>query len=142
MEYKSVLIERRFMGRFPYGKDLLEEINKVIASENIRSGEIRIIGAVSKAVFGYYDVQSKNYIYISKDEHMEILNATGNISVKDGKPFAHVHITLADKNGNAFGGHLMEGTIIFAAEFVITDYGDNNLERFYDETTGLQLWNI
>ncbi|SHE32600.1 hypothetical protein SAMN02745195_00177 [Thermoanaerobacter uzonensis DSM 18761] len=142
MGYKSVLIERRFMGRFPYGKDLLEEINKVIASENIRSGEIRIIGAVSKAVFGYYDAQSKNYIYISKDEHMEILNATGNISVKDGKPFAHVHITLADKNGNAFGGHLMEGTIIFAAEFVITDYGDNNLERVYDETTGLQLWNI
>lgn len=142
MGYKNVLIERRFMGRFPYGKDLLEEINKVIASENIRSGEIRIIGAVSKAVFGYYDAQSKNYIYISKDEHMEILNATGNISVKDGKPFAHVHITLADKNGNAFGGHLMEGTIIFAAEFVITDYGDNNLERVYDETTGLQLWNI
>lgn len=142
MGYKSVLIERRFMGRFPYGKDLLEEINKVITSENIRSGEIRIIGAVSKAVFGYYDAQSKNYIYISKDEHMEILNATGNISVKDGKPFAHVHITLADKNGNAFGGHLMEGTIIFAAEFVITDYGDNKLERVYDETTGLQLWNI
>ncbi|EGD51146.1 protein of unknown function DUF296 [Thermoanaerobacter ethanolicus JW 200] len=142
MGYKSVLIERRFMGKFPYGKDLLEEINKVITSENIRSGEVRIIGAVSKAVFGYYDAQSKNYIYISKDEHMEILNATGNISVKDGKPFAHVHITLADKNGNAFGGHLMEGTIIFAAEFVITDYGDNNLERVYDETTGLQLWNI
>jgi hypothetical protein len=36
----------------------------------------------------------------------------------------------------------MEGTIIFAAEFVITDYGDNKLERVYDETTGLQLWNI
>ncbi|MBT1280179.1 PPC domain-containing DNA-binding protein [Thermoanaerobacter sp. CM-CNRG TB177] len=142
MGYKSVSIERRFIGRFQYGKDLLEEINKIITSENIRSGEIRIIGAVSKAVFGYYDAQSKNYIYISKDEHMEILNATGNISVKDGKPFAHVHITLADKNGNAFGGHLMEGTIIFAAEFVITDYGDNKLERVYDETTGLQLWNI
>ncbi|ABY95619.1 MULTISPECIES: PPC domain-containing DNA-binding protein [Thermoanaerobacter] len=142
MGYKSVLIERKFMGRFPYGKDLLEEINKLITEENILSGEIRIIGAVSKAVFGYYDAQSKNYIYISKDEHMEILNAIGNISVKDGKPFAHVHITLADKNGNAFGGHLMEGTIIFAAEFVITDYGDNNLERVYDKTTGLQLWNI
>ncbi|ADH60102.1 protein of unknown function DUF296 [Thermoanaerobacter mathranii subsp. mathranii str. A3] len=142
MGYKSVSIERRFIGRFQYGKDLLEEINKIITSENIRSGEIRIIGAVSKAVFSYYDAQSKNYIYISKDEHMEILNATGNISVKDGKPFAHVHITLADKNGNAFGGHLMEGTIIFAAEFVISDYGENKLERIYDETTGLQLWNI
>ncbi|ADD01566.1 protein of unknown function DUF296 [Thermoanaerobacter italicus Ab9] len=142
MGYKSVSIERRFIGRFQYGKDLLEEINKIITSENIRSGEIRIIGAVSKAVFSYYDAQSKNYIYISKDEHMEILNATGNISVKDGKPFAHVHITLADKNGNAFGGHLMEGTIVFAAEFVISDYGENKLERIYDETTGLQLWNI
>jgi hypothetical protein len=142
MGYKNVSVERRFIGRFPHGSDLLQEINKLITQENILSGEIRIIGAVSKAVFGYYNSESKNYIYISKDEHMEILNCIGNISVKDGKPFAHVHITLADKHGNAYGGHLMEGTIIFAAEFVITDYGDNKLERVYDETTGLQLWNI
>ncbi|HHW58384.1 MAG TPA: DNA-binding protein [Clostridia bacterium] len=142
MECKTVSIEKRFMGRFPHGSDLLQEINKFLTQENILSGEIRIIGAVSKAVFGYYDSQSKNYIYISKNEHMEILNCVGNISVKDGKPFPHVHIALADKNGKAYGGHLMEGTIIFAAEFVITDYGDNKLERVYDEATGLYLWNI
>lgn len=142
MGYKNIMVERRFMGRFPYGGDLLEEINKVIINENVRSGEIRIIGAVSKATFGYYDAESKKYLYIIKNEHLEILSATGNISLKDGKPFPHVHITLADKHGKAFGGHLMEGTKIFAAEFVIADYGDNKLERVYDEFTGLQLWNI
>jgi Domain of unknown function (DUF296). len=49
---------------------------------------------------------------------------------------------LADKDGNVFGGHLMEGTKIFAAEFVIVDYGENNLERVDDKSTGLQLWNL
>jgi predicted DNA-binding protein with PD1-like motif len=142
MGYKEVTLKRRLMGRFPHGSDLLQEINKVITKENILSGEVRIIGAVIKAVFGYYDSESKNYIHISKDEHMEILNCIGNISVKDGKPFPHVHITLADKNGNAYGGHLMEGTKVFAAEFVIVDYGDNKLERVYDETTGLTLWDL
>lgn len=142
MGYKSIMVERRFIGRFPYGGDLLEEINKFIINENIRSGEIRIIGAVSKAAFAYYDAESKKYLYIAKNEHLEILSATGNISLKDGKPFPHVHITLADKNGRVFGGHLIEGTKIFAAEFVIADYGENKLERVYDELTGLQLWNI
>ncbi|AIS51440.1 hypothetical protein TKV_c02350 [Thermoanaerobacter kivui] len=53
-----------------------------------------------------------------------------------------LHELVATAYGNAFGGHLMEGTIIFAAEFVISDYGDNKLEKVYDEKTGLQLWNI
>ncbi|MFU0782645.1 MAG: DUF296 domain-containing protein [Thermoanaerobacterium thermosaccharolyticum] len=142
MEYINIDVKRRFMGRFKYDNDLLQEINTFITSENIRSGEIRIIGAVKKARFGYFNQSTKEYKFIEKNEHMEILSAIGNISLKNGKPFPHVHITLADKDGNVFGGHLMEGTKIFAAEFVIVDYGENSLERVDDEFTGLQLWNL
>ncbi|AGB20024.1 PPC domain-containing DNA-binding protein [Thermoanaerobacterium thermosaccharolyticum] len=142
MGYINIDVKRRFMGRFKYDNDLLQEINTFITSENIRSGEIRIIGAVKKARFGYFNQSTKEYKFIEKNEHMEILSAIGNISLKNGKPFPHVHITLADKDGNVFGGHLMEGTKIFAAEFVIVDYGESNLERVDDEFTGLQLWNL
>ncbi|ADL69873.1 PPC domain-containing DNA-binding protein [Thermoanaerobacterium thermosaccharolyticum] len=142
MGYINIDVKRRFMGRFKYDNDLLQEINTFITSENIRSGEIRIIGAVKKARFGYFNQSTKEYKFIEKNEHMEILSAIGNISLKNGKPFPHVHITLADKDGNVFGGHLMEGTKIFAAEFVIVDYGENSLERVDDEFTGLQLWNL
>ncbi|MDI3478809.1 MAG: uncharacterized protein PWQ59_2334 [Thermoanaerobacterium sp.] len=142
MGYINIDAKRRFMGRFKYDNDLLQEITAFITNENIRSGEIRIIGAVKKARFGYFNQSTKEYKFIEKNEHMEILSAIGNISLKDGKPFPHVHIILADENGNAFGGHLMEGTKIFAAEFVIVDYGENNLERVDDKSTGLQLWNL
>lgn len=142
MGYINIDVKRRFMGRFKYDNDLLQEINTFITSENIRSGEIRIIGAVKKARFGYFNQSTKEYKFIEKNEHMEILSAIGNISLKNGKPFPHVHITLADKDGNVFGGHLMEGTKIFAAEFVIVDYGENSLERVDDEFTGLQLLNL
>lgn len=142
MGYINIDVKRRFMGRFKYDNDLLQEITTFITNENIRSGEIRIIGAVKKARFGYFNQSTKEYKFIEKNEHMEILSAIGNISLKNGKPFPHVHITLADKDGNVFGGHLMEGTKIFAAEFVIVDYGENNLERVDDKSTGLQLWNL
>ncbi|AFK85210.1 MULTISPECIES: PPC domain-containing DNA-binding protein [Thermoanaerobacterium] len=142
MGHINIDVKRRFMGRFKYDNDLLQEITNFITNENIRSGEIRIIGAVKKARFGYFNQSTKEYKFIEKNEHMEILSAIGNISLKDGKPFPHVHIILADENGNAFGGHLMEGTKIFAAEFVIVDYGENNLERVDDDYTGLSLWNL
>jgi len=142
MGYINIDVKRRFMGRFKYDNDLLQEINTFITSENIRSGEIRIIGAVKKARFGYFNQSTKEYKFIEKNEHMEILSAIGNISLKNGKPFPHVHITLADKDGNVFGGHLMEGTKIFGAKFIIVDYGENTFERVDDEFTGLQLWNL
>ncbi|MDI3311538.1 MAG: DNA-binding protein [Thermoanaerobacterium sp.] len=142
MGHINIDVKRRFMGRFKYDNDLLQEITNFITNENIRSGEIRIIGAVKKARFGYFNQSTREYKFIEKNEHMEILSAIGNISLKSGKPFPHVHIILADENGNAFGGHLMEGTKIFAAEFVIVDYGENNLERVDDDYTGLTLWNL
>jgi len=142
MGYKEVSVKRKFMGRFPHGADLLEEINKFINENKIYSGEISIIGAVTKSIFGYYDSEGKKYIHIEKNEHMEMLSASGNISVNDGKPFPHVHIILADKNGSVFGGHLMEGTKIFAAEFIISDFGDDTFKRTDDISTGLKLWNL
>lgn len=142
MGHINIDVKRRFMGRFKYDNDLLQEITNFITNENIRSGEIRVIGAVKKARFGYFNQSTREYKFIEKNEHMEILSAIGNISLKGGKPFPHVHIILADENGNAFGGHLMEGTKIFAAEFVIVDYGENNLERVDDDYTGLTLWNL
>ncbi len=48
MGYINIDVKRRFMGRFKYDNDLLQEITNFITNENIRSGEIRIIGAVKK----------------------------------------------------------------------------------------------
>jgi predicted DNA-binding protein with PD1-like motif len=65
----------------------------------------------------------------------------GNISIKDGKPMVHAHVTLADGEGRAYGGHLAAGTPVFACEFAIHEYtADQVLARQNDPETGLMLW--
>jgi predicted DNA-binding protein with PD1-like motif len=64
----------------------------------------------------------------------------GNVSIKDEAAFAHVHITLADHDGRAFGGHCAGGTIVFAAEFIVQVFAGVDLVWWPDPTTGLGLW--
>ena len=84
----------------------------------------------------------KQYEFIEIDEPMEITKLSGNISIKDQAPMVHAHLTMADSKGNAFGGHLAPGTILFACEIIIEKYEGAKLERGFDETTGLPLWTI
>jgi len=49
---------------------------------------------------------------------------------------------LADKRGNAYGGHLAPGTVVFACEFILEIFDGPVLQRGFDETTGLFLWTM
>lgn len=129
------------MGRLKKGDDLLEALTKECADGEIFLGEVRAIGAVSRARVGFYDQDFRQYRYITYEAPMEILSLVGNISLKEGRPFVHAHITLADKEGVACGGHLAEGTVVFACEYVIQEYlSGERFERGFDEETGLFLW--
>ena len=108
-----------FMGKLRRGVDLLEEITQVCKKEDIRLGRVEALGAVKKARLAYYDQDDHEYRFFELDQHLEITNLTGNISIKDGEPMVHAHVTLADEKGKAFGGHLAPGTIVFACELVI-----------------------
>jgi predicted DNA-binding protein with PD1-like motif len=137
---KKVQQKNHFMGSFPCGTDLLEELTGICEKENISLGRIEVIGAVQKARFGYYNQKSREYQFIEKNEELEILKCSGNISVNDGKPMVHAHIILANEKGNAFGGHLAKGTIVFAGEFLIQSFEGADFIREFDEKTNLRLW--
>ncbi len=130
------------IGKLSYENDLLEELNGICIEKNITLGKIEAIGAVKKACVGFYNQISREYQFLDFDRPSEILNLTGNISIKDNKPFVHAHILLADESGNAYGGHLAPGTIVFACEFIIYSFSGAELKRGMDDKTGLPLWNI
>ncbi len=131
---------RWYMGRCAHGSDLLDELTAYCEQKNITCGKIEVIGAVQKARFGYYDQQNRQYHYTETPRHMEILSCIGNISLNEGKPMVHAHITFADEEGKAFGGHMAQGTIVFAAEYIIQAFDNTTLIRENDDTTGLRLW--
>ncbi len=125
-----------------HGVDLLKEITKICQERNIHLGSIEAIGAVQKASIAFYNQTKRDYVIMTINEPLEMTSLTGNISIKDGKPFVHAHVTLADSTGNVYGGHLAPGTIVFACEFIIKTFDGLMLERRFDEDTGLSLWSL
>lgn len=137
---REVQPKKLFMGKLDYGSDLLEELTSICKKKNIYSGKIEAIGAVTKAVLAYYNQEKKTYETFPIDKPLEIIALIGNISSKDNKPIVHAHITLADKEGKTFGGHLVSGTILYACEFIIQQFDGYVFKRGFDEVTGLPLW--
>ncbi|RCK75936.1 MAG: hypothetical protein IGBAC_1211 [Ignavibacteriae bacterium] len=132
--------KRTYIGNIPKGEDLYDALTKIALEEDIRTGKLIAIGAVTEAVIGFFDQKLNEYNKIFLSTEHEILNCSGNISLKEGKPFVHAHIILGDKDGKVFGGHLMNGTKVFACEVIIDEYSGEDLNREKDNVTGLFLW--
>lgn len=128
------------MKRLPKGADLLEAITQVCKDNAITRGSVQVIGALDRAVVGFYLFEEKRYITHPIDENVEILSGLGNVSFKDGVPFIHMHLTLGREDGGCLGGHAMAGCPIFAAEVCIHVSEGIPLEREMDDATGLFLW--
>jgi uncharacterized protein len=135
-------VKNTFLERLPHDGDLLLSIRNVFASNNIKMGTFMAIGAVKKAKMAFYKQSEKVFENLSVDEPAEILSCFGNISEVDGEIMAHAHITLGFKDGTTRGGHLLEGSTIFACELFGVILEGEQLKRHYDDTTGLKLWGL
>lgn len=139
---EPVTFGKSYLGRLNFEGDLLEELNAFCAEKNIQLGRVEAIGAVRKARVGYYHQDTREYEFHEINEPLEITSLAGNVSLKDGKPFVHAHVTLTNATGQAFGGHLAPGTVIFACEALVQELQGPSLQRGYDEPTGLPLWEM
>ena len=137
---ESVQVGTVYMGRLSYNSDLLDSLNELCREQGVTLGRIEAIGAVQRAKLEYYDQHTRQYQFFTLDQGLEIANLMGNISVKEGRPMVHAHITLADANGRTFGGHLAQGCPVFACEYILQAFNGPEFVRSYDEQTGLPLW--
>jgi len=130
----------RWMGRLERGDDLLGALSVICRERDIRLGRVEAIGAVERAVLGYYHQRKREYEFFPLDGPHEITALMGNVSLKDGEPMVHAHVMLSDGKGAVHGGHLAPGTVVFACEVIIEAFDGPSLERGLDEETGLPLW--
>ncbi len=142
MNTNEYQIGKTHMGCFDTGEDLLEGIERFAADRNIRVARITVIGAVRTAVVAYYDQTVREYQEVTFGEPMEILGCLGNLSLKEGKPIAHLHAVFGDSQGQTRGGHVRPGTDVFFAEVIIEELEGPELHRGYDPVTGLPAWEL
>lgn len=131
---------RIFVGRLPHSGDLINSIEEFCKKALIQMATFSVIGAVSSATIGAYDQKQQVYVTSKEEAPLEIVSCIGNVSLKDGKPFIHAHILLADEQGKTIGGHLFSETIIYAGEINLQELTGKPMERTYDNDTGLMLW--
>ena len=121
------------------GKPLVETLTKAVTDLKLKGGRISGIGAVEKVELGYYDLHEKTYLRKTFDEgDFELISLNGNISLKNGEPFVHVHTTIGDRNFQVFGGHLFEAEVAVTAEIHILPLGIMP-ERQTNHDIGLDL---
>ena len=141
MSLATLSFGRAFLLRAPHDSDLIEFITNEAKKHRISLATFTAVGAVKSAKLAFYDQTNHAYLPNLLDYPQEIASCTGNISLKEGEPFVHAHVVLADQNGNTKAGHLLECKV-FAAEFHVTELLGQKIERKKDVQTGLSLWEI
>lgn len=131
-----------YQGRLKRGEDILQGMTEVMKARGLTGGIISGIGAVSQAHIGYYNAAARVYEEKMLRENLEIVSLKGNISLKDGQPFPHLHIVLSGADYSTVGGHLFGDTLVFAFEYEIIVFEGDPFVRTFDEDTGLFLWSI
>lgn len=141
MEY--IRYGNTYVVRMDRGEEVMAKLTELAEKEQIRLAHLYGLGAADHLTMGCYDVAQQKYHVKDLDGAFEITNLTGNMTRKDGKPYLHVHITVADESQKAFGGHLNACVISGTCELFVTVL-DGNVGRKSDDIghTGLNIFDF
>lgn len=120
------------------GDEPISVLETFAAENKLTASQFTGIGAFSRAVFGFFDLKTKEYKRIPLDEQVEVLSFMGDIALADGKPKLHPHAVVAKADGSAHGGHLLEATVRPTLEVIITE-SPAHLRRTFNQEFGLPL---
>lgn len=138
MEYKR--FNEKIVVRIDKGEEILETIKTIALKENIKLATVSALGATNNFTVGVYKTEEKKYYSNVFDKsNYEIVSLNGTINTFNGEFYTHIHMSCGDENGNVFGGHLNRAMVSATVEMVI-DVIDGEVDRYFDENIGLNLF--
>lgn len=127
--------------RVDLGEEILTSLRKLCEAERIALAHVQAIGASCHAELGVYDLETREYRREELDSFMEILSLSGNITAMDGKPYIHLHATLADQNHVLHGGHVLSIRVGATCEMFVNVL-DGTVSRKRNDELGINLWDF
>jgi predicted DNA-binding protein with PD1-like motif len=121
------------------GEDLLEGLNQALGELGFEAATLQVIGGLREARLGYFHPERKEYLQFSTG-HVEISSGLGNVSLRDGKPFIHLHLVVSKEDGTSLGGHAMEGCKAFVVEAYFRALAGPAPVREERPGMGLKVW--
>ena len=105
---------------FKTGDEVMSGLLRFAKEHNVPSASVTAIGALERAMFGWYNPEKKAYKINHADEQVELTSFDGNITVFEGKPALHAHVNLAKKDGSVVGGHALELFVLPTVEMFVS----------------------
>lgn len=127
-----------YVVRLDKGDDICEALQALAEREQIALAQVNGLGAVDQIILGVYDPRAQRYLTNSFTGAYEITSLTGNITLDEGKPHLHLHLSAGDIRGNAVGGHLKCATISVTGEIVVRVL-PGAVNRKYDPDVGIDV---
>ncbi|MBT4761213.1 MAG: DNA-binding protein [Bdellovibrionaceae bacterium] len=121
------------------GDKIIESLTNFAIEHKLKGAVFSGIGAAKDVELGAYDLGNKDYIRkVFTETDYELISLDGNLSLKDGTPFVHIHASFGGHDFKVFGGHLFEATVAVTAEIYVTPI-DVTPVREHNEKLGLGL---
>jgi len=139
MEFKNA--GERWLIRLEKGEEIISSLLQFSKENNVFSASIMGIGATDRVSLSIFDPSLNKYIEKEYKGDYEISSLMGNISLFEGEPALHVHITLGDRENKALAGHLNYAYISGTCE-IFVDQFSSHLERKLDKESGLKLLSL
>ena len=127
--------------RIDKGEEILDKIKEIALSENIKLATVTALGATNNFTVGVYKTDEKKYYSNEFSGNFEIVSLTGTISTMNGGFYTHIHMSAGNENGEVFGGHLNKAIVSATCEMIIGVI-DGEVDRYYDEEIGLNLFKL
>ncbi len=128
-----------YLVRLDPGEEIVCSLAKVAKENHLHLAMVQGLGAIKKVVMGVYNVEKQEYKANILEGAYEILSLTGTLDTMKGEHYSHLHISVGDADGHAFGGHLNEAIISATAEIILTCL-PGEVDREKSREVGLNIW--
>ena len=119
------------------GEEIVSALTQFASQTNLTCATVSGIGATDDAELGVFDTFEKQYYTKQIRAMTEITALCGNITQKDGKPYVHLHATLATMF-DVVGGHLTKAIVSATAEIFVQAFPIAT-DRQFDSAVGINL---
>ena len=137
---------RVFMGTLTGGVAVHAALADLARQHSVQTAVFQLLGGLHAATFTAYDfVNQVRLPPIELQRPLEIVSGHGTISLLDGQPHVHLHLSVTFRDdayphgSGMVGGHVAAASA-FAIEYTLTAYDGVAMQRQLDAETGLLLW--
>ncbi len=131
--------EGYIMLRLSHGEDILSSLEEVIAQEKSTLMVFAGIGMITDFELGYF--HEGKYLTKAYQRPHELISMQGSVA-SGGEPRMHLHVVVADKEHNAFGGHLLKGWVWMSNEIGMVKMNGISSKRWRDSEKGVAVLHI